>query len=78
MWVVAAAVAVLVCWKPANIFFKLMLKHYSVNMPADNANGFNAGALIGTIGAEGNVCHSGSGSGTGPGRVRHRQCKDPE
>ena len=46
---VAAAVAALVCWKPANIFIKLMLKHYSVNMPADNASGFNAGALIGTI-----------------------------
>ena len=46
---VAASVAALVCWKPANIFIKLMLKHYSVNMPADNASGFNAGALIGTI-----------------------------
>lgn len=48
-WYVATTVAVLVCWKPANIFIKLMLKHYSVNMPADNASGFNAGALIGTI-----------------------------
>ena len=48
-WLVAAAVAVLACWKPANIFIKLMLKHYSVNMPAENAGGFNAGALIGTI-----------------------------
>ena len=48
-WYVAAAVAVLVCWKPANIFIKLMLKHYSVNMPADNDSAFNAGALIGTI-----------------------------
>lgn len=28
---------------------KLMLKHYSVNMPADKENGFNVGALIGTI-----------------------------
>lgn len=46
---VATAVAVLACWKPANIFIKLMLKHYSVNMPAENASGFNAGALIGTI-----------------------------
>ena len=26
-----------------------MLKHYSVNMPADNDSAFNAGALIGTI-----------------------------
>lgn len=49
LWHVAAAVAILVCWKPANIFIKLMLKHYSVNMPADKENGFNAGALIGTI-----------------------------
>ena len=42
-WYVAAAVAVLVCWKPANIFIKLMLKHYSVNMPADKDSAFNAG-----------------------------------
>lgn len=48
-WYVATAVAVLVCWKPANIFIKLMLKHYSVNMPADKDSAFNAGALIGTI-----------------------------
>lgn len=46
---VAAAVAVILCWKPANIFIKLMLKHYSVNMPAEKESGFNAGALIGTI-----------------------------
>ncbi|MBO4416821.1 MAG: DUF3307 domain-containing protein [Bacteroidales bacterium] len=49
LWHVAAAVALIVCWKPANIFIKLMLKHYSVNMPAEKENGFNAGALIGTI-----------------------------
>lgn len=49
LWYVAAAVAALVCWKPANIFIKLMLKHYSVNMPADNSSAFNAGSLIGTI-----------------------------
>lgn len=49
LWYVAAAVAAITCWKPANIFIKLMLKHYSVNMPAENASGFNAGALIGTI-----------------------------
>lgn len=47
--VVASAVAVLACWKPANIFIKLMLKHYSVNLPEERENGFNAGALIGTI-----------------------------
>ena len=49
LWHVAAVVALLVCWKPANIFIKLMLKHYSVNMPAEKESGFNAGALIGTI-----------------------------
>lgn len=47
--IVAYADAFLMCWKPANFFIKLMLKHYSVNMPADNASGFNAGALIGTV-----------------------------
>ena len=49
LWHVTAAVALLVCWKPANIFIKLMLKHYSVNMPEEKESGFNAGALIGTI-----------------------------
>lgn len=46
---IALAVAVIVCWKPSNIFIKLMLKHYSVNMPKDDDGGFKAGALIGTI-----------------------------
>ena len=46
---IAAAIAALICWKPANIFIKLMLKHYSVNMPAEDGGGFNAGALIGTL-----------------------------
>ena len=46
---VAIAVAVMACWKPANFFIKLMLKHYSVNMPEEKEKGFNAGALIGTI-----------------------------
>ena len=45
----SGAVAALVCWKPANIFIKLVLKHYSVNMPVEKESGFNAGALIGTI-----------------------------
>ena len=49
VWWLATIVAVLICWKPANIFIKLMLKYYSVNMPAENASGFNAGALIGTV-----------------------------
>lgn len=48
-WWIAAAIAVLICWKPANIFIKLALKHYSVNMPQEKDGGFNAGALIGTI-----------------------------
>lgn len=47
--VVAVALATFVCWKPANFFIKLMLKHYSVNMPVEHENGFNAGALIGTV-----------------------------
>ena len=46
---VAAAVAALICWRPANFFIKLMLKYFSVNMPEENASGFSAGALIGTI-----------------------------
>lgn len=48
-WWIAAAIAVLICWKPANIFIKLVLKHYSVIMPQEKDGGFNAGALIGTI-----------------------------
>ncbi len=48
-WWIAAAVVVLICWKPSNIFIKLVLKHYSVNMPQEKEGGFNAGALIGTI-----------------------------
>ena len=46
---VALAIAIIVCWKPANIFIKLILKHYSVNMPEEQGGGFNAGALIGNI-----------------------------
>ena len=47
---IALAVAIIVCWKPANIFIKLILKHYSVNVPeAHSDSGFNAGALIGDI-----------------------------
>ena len=48
--VIALAVAVLACWKPANIFIKLLLKHYSVDMPKENPTSeFNAGALIGDL-----------------------------
>lgn len=46
---VVMGVAILVCWKPANIFIKLMLNHYSVNMPEGKASAFNAGALIGNL-----------------------------
>lgn len=46
---VALAIAIIVCWKPANIFIKLILKHYSVNMPEKDSSGFNAGSLIGNI-----------------------------
>ena len=46
---IAMAVAVVVCWKPSNIFIKLMLKHYSLSMSDEKASGFSAGALIGTL-----------------------------
>lgn len=47
---VAIVVAVVACWRPANIFIKLMLRHYSVNMPEETTlSGFNAGALIGNL-----------------------------
>ena len=47
---VSIMIAILICWKPANFFIKLMLKHYSVNMPIEKDNArFNAGALIGDI-----------------------------
>ena len=45
-WWIAAAVAVLICWKPSNFFIKLMLRHFSVNMPEEKESGFNAGALL--------------------------------
>ena len=47
---IATIVAFLVCWKPSNIFIKLMLKHFSVSVPeTEDKSGFNAGALIGDI-----------------------------
>ena len=49
LYYVAMTIAIIVCWKPSNIFIKLMLKHYSVNMPEEKAGGFNAGALIGDV-----------------------------
>lgn len=46
---VVVLAALLICWKPANIFIKDMLTQYSVNMPEKEESGFKAGALIGTI-----------------------------
>ena len=47
---VALAVAIIVCWKPANVLIKLVLKHYSIKVPGVNQDsGFKAGALIGVI-----------------------------
>ena len=46
---VALIIAIIVCWKPANIFIKLVLKRYSVNMPEEKPDCFNAGALIGNL-----------------------------
>lgn len=46
---IALIIAVIVCWKPANIFIKLMLTDYSVHMPQASQSGFNAGALIGNL-----------------------------
>lgn len=47
--IIAAIAAAIVCWKPANLFIKLMLRYYSVNVPEEKGSGFNAGALIGTV-----------------------------
>lgn len=46
---IALIIAVILCWKPANIFIKLMLTSYSVHMPQVPQSGFNAGALIGNL-----------------------------
>ena len=41
--------AALLCWKPANIFIKEILKYNRVSFPADDSSTFHAGKLIGTI-----------------------------
>ena len=47
---IAILIAVMICWKPSNFFIKLMLKHFSVNMPEEEEGSrFNAGALIGNV-----------------------------
>ena len=42
-------VAALICWKPANIFIKEILKYNRVSFPADDSSTFHAGKMIGTI-----------------------------
>lgn len=47
---VVVLISVLICWKPANIFIKLLLKQNCVKIPEENKDAqFNAGALIGVI-----------------------------
>ena len=41
--------AALLCWKPANLFIKEILKYNQVSFPADDSSTFHAGKLIGTI-----------------------------
>ena len=43
------AAAALLCWKPANLFIKEILKYNQVSFPADDTSSFHAGKLIGTI-----------------------------
>ena len=43
------AVAALLCWKPANLFIKEILKYNQVSFPADDSSTFHAGKLIGTL-----------------------------
>ena len=46
---IVIAGAILTCWKPANIFIKMILKYHQVSIPEENNESFNAGALIGTL-----------------------------
>ena len=46
---VVIAVALLICWKPANFFIKLMLKHYSVNIPKEKETAKTEYVLAGTL-----------------------------
>ena len=45
----AVILAALVCWKPANLFIKEVLKYNQVSFPADDTSSFHAGKLIGTL-----------------------------
>jgi hypothetical protein len=42
----SVTIAVLICWKPSNIFIKLTLKHFSVNMPREMESGFCTGKSL--------------------------------
>ncbi len=47
--ILAIAVAVIICWKPANLFIKETLQYNQVSFPADDSSSFHAGKLIGTM-----------------------------
>lgn len=47
--VVAVVSAAIICWKPANILVKYILKYCQMIVPADDSNLFHAGKLIGTL-----------------------------
>lgn len=43
------AAAAILCWKPANLFIKEVLKYNRVSFPTEDSSTFNAGKLIGTL-----------------------------
>ena len=43
------AAAAILCWKPANLFVKEVLKYNRVSFPSDDSSTFHAGKLIGTL-----------------------------
>ena len=43
------ATAAILCWKPANLFIKEVLKYNRVSFPTDDSSTFHAGKLIGTL-----------------------------
>ena len=45
----AIALAVILCWKPANIFVKNILVYNNVKLPDEKMDAFHAGKLIGTL-----------------------------
>lgn len=46
---VAVACAAVICWKPANILIRYILKSCKMVVPEDNSSHFHAGKLIGTL-----------------------------